>query len=99
MRRIFADLSDSEALAFYKDKKPNETIREYMLRIAGVDFERRQIGRPRSTPSRIPSSLDVVQGSMTANPVLRTTSGDEARKALKDKYGEGWKKPEKPEGE
>lgn len=90
MKRVVAELSDSEALDFFRDKKPHETIRDYLLRIKDIDAPKRKVGRPR----RIPSSLDI----LGVPGAIRTTTGSVAREALKDKYGEGWK-PKKPKKE
>jgi hypothetical protein len=78
MKRVFADLSDFEAKEFYKNKMSDETIREYLLRLAGIDAEPRKIGRP--------SSLD-----MLGKPgFIPTTDGSESKKANDEIYGT-WK--------
>ncbi|MCW4013218.1 MAG: hypothetical protein NWF07_09550 [Candidatus Bathyarchaeota archaeon] len=80
MRRVVAELSDTEAKAFFKKMKGDETIREYLLRLAGVDAKPRRVGRPPRT------SLD-----MLGRPGrIRTTDGTESRKELGDLYGK-WK--------
>jgi len=88
--KLQVDISDNEFRQLLKGKRKDETTREFILRLGGIDAPKRQVGRPR----RIPSSLDI----LGVPGAIRTTSGDEARKELADVY-EWPPKPKQPEGE